>query len=68
MIAFVANPADAAAIAALRADPAGIGQIATTCVPTMVSGGHAPNARGGNPIRALPRRSLPPAPSAPPSG
>jgi acetylornithine deacetylase/succinyl-diaminopimelate desuccinylase-like protein len=44
MIAFVANPADAAAIAALRADPAGIGQIATTCVPTMVSGGHAPNA------------------------
>jgi acetylornithine deacetylase/succinyl-diaminopimelate desuccinylase-like protein len=44
MIAFANNPADTAAVAALRADPGTIGQIATTCVPTMVSGGHAPNA------------------------
>jgi acetylornithine deacetylase/succinyl-diaminopimelate desuccinylase-like protein len=41
---FAADPTDAAAIAALRANPGTIGQIATTCVPTMISGGHAPNA------------------------
>lgn len=44
MIAYARNPADAAAIAALRADPGTIGQIATTCVPTLINGGHAPNA------------------------
>jgi acetylornithine deacetylase/succinyl-diaminopimelate desuccinylase-like protein len=44
LLAFVANPADAEAIAVLRAEPGLIGQIGTTCVPTMVSGGHAPNA------------------------
>jgi acetylornithine deacetylase/succinyl-diaminopimelate desuccinylase-like protein len=44
MVAFARNRGDADAIATLRADPASIGQIATTCVPTMVSGGHAPNA------------------------
>jgi acetylornithine deacetylase/succinyl-diaminopimelate desuccinylase-like protein len=44
MAAFVANPADEAAIATLRADPGSIGQIATTCVPTLIEGGHAPNA------------------------
>ena len=44
MLAFVANPADAAAIAVLRADPASVGQIGTTCEPTMINGGHAPNA------------------------
>lgn len=44
MIAFADNPADAAAIAALRGNPGTSGQIATTCVPTMLSAGHAPNA------------------------
>ncbi|PZN94731.1 MAG: hypothetical protein DCF31_08805 [Alphaproteobacteria bacterium] len=44
MRAFVANPQDATAIAMLRTDPGSVGQIGTTCVPTMVSGGHAPNA------------------------
>ena len=44
MARFAANPADANAIAALRANPGTIGQIATTCVPTMIAGGHAPNA------------------------
>lgn len=44
MARFAANPADAEAIAVLRANPGTIGQIATTCVPTMISGGHAPNA------------------------
>lgn len=42
--AFAANPADAQAIAAIRADPEYIGQIGTTCVPTLVKGGHAENA------------------------
>jgi carboxypeptidase PM20D1 len=44
MKAFAANPADANAIATLRANYATIGKIGTTCVPTMVSGGHALNA------------------------
>ncbi|GGE10525.1 peptidase M20 [Polymorphobacter glacialis] len=44
MLAFAKNPSDAAAIATLSAAPGGIGQIATTCVPTMITGGHAPNA------------------------
>lgn len=44
MRAFAANPADEAAIATLRANPAYVGKIATTCVPTMVTAGHARNA------------------------
>ncbi|KTT69207.1 M20/M25/M40 family metallo-hydrolase [Sphingomonas endophytica] len=44
MRAFAADPADQKAIAVLAADPAYVGQIGTTCVPTMVSGGHALNA------------------------
>jgi acetylornithine deacetylase/succinyl-diaminopimelate desuccinylase-like protein len=44
MRAFAANPKDAAAIEVLRAEPSMIGQVGTTCVPTMVSGGHAVNA------------------------
>jgi acetylornithine deacetylase/succinyl-diaminopimelate desuccinylase-like protein len=41
---FAADARDAAAIATLRANPGTVGQIATTCVPTMINGGHAPNA------------------------
>ena len=41
---FVANPADKSAIAVLAADPGLVGQIGTTCVATMLSGGHALNA------------------------
>jgi len=44
MKAFAANPADQQAIETLAANPAYVGQIGTTCVPTMVSGGHALNA------------------------
>ncbi|WP_404481102.1 M20/M25/M40 family metallo-hydrolase [Novosphingobium sp. BL-52-GroH] len=44
MKAFVANPEDAAALAVLRANPATVGRVSTTCVPTMISGGHAQNA------------------------
>lgn len=44
MKAFVANPEDPAALAVLRANPATVGKVSTTCVPTMISGGHAQNA------------------------
>ncbi len=44
MRAFAANPADKAAIATLTADPSMIGKIGTTCVVTMINGGHAQNA------------------------
>ena len=41
---YVANPNDQEAIAALSAEPEYVGQLRTTCVATMLSGGHAPNA------------------------
>nr|WP_295661812.1 M20/M25/M40 family metallo-hydrolase [Polymorphobacter sp.] len=44
MRAFAANPADPAAIATLTADPETVGSIGTTCVATMINGGHALNA------------------------
>lgn len=44
MRAFARDPADKGAIAVLRGNPATVGKIGTTCVPTMVEGGHALNA------------------------
>ncbi len=44
MRAFAANPKDPEALRVLRSDPYLIGRTATTCVPTMIEGGHAPNA------------------------
>jgi acetylornithine deacetylase/succinyl-diaminopimelate desuccinylase-like protein len=44
MRAFAADPTDAQAIAVLRANPATVGKIGTTCVVTTVGGGHARNA------------------------
>lgn len=41
---YVANPEDKAAVAVLAADPEYVGQLRTTCVSTLVSGGHAVNA------------------------
>lgn len=38
------DPADTAAIAVLDADPEYVGLIRTTCLTTMINGGHAPNA------------------------
>lgn len=49
MRAFAADQSDKAAIATLSANPSYIGQIGTTCVATMLSGGHA--------INALPQRA-----------
>jgi carboxypeptidase PM20D1 len=44
MRAFANDPTDKQAIAALTANPATIGKIGTTCVTTMISGGHGLNA------------------------
>lgn len=49
MKAFAANPKDEKAIETLAAEPGYVGQIGTTCVSTMISGGHA--------INALPQRA-----------
>jgi carboxypeptidase PM20D1 len=44
MRAFAANPADAEAVATLRTSTSYVGKTGTTCVPTLLSGGHAENA------------------------
>jgi acetylornithine deacetylase/succinyl-diaminopimelate desuccinylase-like protein len=44
MAAFAADPTDSKAIATLTANPQTIGKIGTTCVTTMITGGHALNA------------------------
>lgn len=41
---IVANPDDAEAAATLSRDPEWVGQVRTTCVATMLEGGHALNA------------------------
>lgn len=42
--AFAKNPHDAAAAAVLAAEPSEVGKTRTTCVATMLRGGHADNA------------------------
>ncbi len=44
MAQFAANPQDGAAAEVLSADPLLVGKIRTTCVATMLRGGHAENA------------------------
>ena len=44
MLKFAADPKDKKAVKALRADPEYVGQTGTTCVATMLAGGHALNA------------------------
>ena len=44
MRAFAANPQDQAAVSTLRGNYSYVGKIGTTCVPTMIDGGHAQNA------------------------
>jgi acetylornithine deacetylase/succinyl-diaminopimelate desuccinylase-like protein len=44
MAKFAANPKDQAAVAVLAANPSYVGQTRTTCVATMLEGGHAQNA------------------------
>lgn len=44
MTRFAENPGDRRAARVLSGSPFAIGQIRTTCIPTMLSGGHADNA------------------------
>lgn len=44
MLAIAANPNDAAAVATLSRDPLFNSTLRTTCVPTLIEGGHAQNA------------------------
>lgn len=44
MTAFAKDPADKAAVAELRAHPHLVGATGTTCIPTLLAGGHAVNA------------------------
>ncbi|MCC6317358.1 MAG: M20/M25/M40 family metallo-hydrolase [Gemmatimonadaceae bacterium] len=62
MRAVVANPGNAAAVARVSRDPRYNSQMRTTCVATMLDGGHAPNAlpqraRGHVNCRILPDES-----------
>ncbi len=41
---FAHKPGDRRAVAVLSASPHHVGQIRTTCIPTMLAGGHADNA------------------------
>jgi hypothetical protein len=44
MLRFADNPNDATAVAVIAADPEYVGTLRTTCVATLLSGGHAENA------------------------
>lgn len=44
MTRFARRPGDRRAAAVISADPYTVGQVRTTCIPTMLSGGHADNA------------------------
>ena len=44
MARFAAHPGDASSARVLSADPFSVGKIRTTCVATMLEGGHADNA------------------------
>ncbi len=44
MARFAAHPGDTAAAATIAAEPAYVGRIRTTCVATLLEGGHADNA------------------------
>ncbi|MBR0552885.1 M20/M25/M40 family metallo-hydrolase [Stakelama marina] len=44
MAAFAADPTNKQAADTLSAEPEYVGIVRTTCVPTMIHGGHAPNA------------------------
>lgn len=44
MVAFARHPGDRRAAATLSASPFYVGQVRTTCIPTLIQGGHADNA------------------------
>jgi len=57
--AVLATPPDAAAAGRLSRDPRFNSTLRTTCVPTMLSGGHAPNALPGRAAANVNCRILP---------
>lgn len=59
MTRFAANPQDEAAAAALAAVPTEVGKTRTTCVATMLRGGHASNALPQTAIATLSCRIFP---------
>jgi len=59
MKALMANPADAAAAAAVSTDPSYNSQLRTTCVATMLTGGHAANALPQSAVANVNCRILP---------
>jgi acetylornithine deacetylase/succinyl-diaminopimelate desuccinylase-like protein len=64
MRAIVSNPADAAASASLSKDPRYNSMLRTTCVATMLSGGHATNALPQTATATINCRMLPNVPPA----
>src|SRR6185436_1586787 len=44
LLEFAQKPGDEAAAATLSRNPVYVGLVRTTCIPTMLAGGHAPNA------------------------
>ena len=61
--AYVANPKDQGAIEILSADPDFSGQLRTTCVATMIEGGHATNALPQKAMASVNCRIFPGTPS-----
>ena len=61
---FAANPQDQAAVETLSADPDYNPNLRTTCVATMISGGHAPNALPQKATATVNCRIFPGTPSA----
>lgn len=61
---FAANPKDEEAIATLSTDVDNVGQLRTTCVATMLSGGHAQNALPQKATANINCRIFPGVPSA----
>jgi acetylornithine deacetylase/succinyl-diaminopimelate desuccinylase-like protein len=61
--AYVADPNDQAAIATLSADRDYVGQLRTTCVATMLTAGHAPNALPEKAVATVNCRIFPGTPS-----
>ena len=59
MTALIANPLDAAAAATISTDPSYNSQLRTTCVATMLTGGHASNALPQSAVATVNCRILP---------
>jgi acetylornithine deacetylase/succinyl-diaminopimelate desuccinylase-like protein len=56
---FAQRPGDSAAAATLSASPFHVGQVRTTCIPTLIEGGHAENALPQSAVATLNCRIFP---------